>query len=47
MDARFYPSMRPKHADGRAHLHALNMTPIRDTTGQPSRFVEAKLSKTA
>ena len=44
-EARFYPSVRSKHADGRAQLHALNMTPIRDGSGQASRFVAVILSE--
>ena len=43
-DTRFYPSVRSKHADGRAQMHALNMTPIRDAQGQPSRFLAVILS---
>lgn len=44
-DSRFYPSIRSKHADGRAQVHALNMTPIRDAAGDPSRFVAVILSE--
>lgn len=43
-EPRFYPSVRSKHADGRAQIHALNMTPIRDASGQPSRFLAVILS---
>lgn len=43
-EPRFYPSVRSKHADGRAQLHALNMTPIPDERGLPSRFVAVILS---
>lgn len=43
-ETRFYPSVRSKHADGRAQLHALNMTPIRDGSGQASQFVAVILS---
>ena len=43
-EARFYPAVRSKHADGHAQLHALNMTPIRNTQGQASRFVAVILS---
>lgn len=43
-ESRFYPSIRSKHADGRAQVHALNMTPIRDAQGKASRFVAVILS---
>ncbi len=39
-----YPSVRSKHADGRAQVHALSMTPIRDKAGIPSQFVAVILS---
>jgi diguanylate cyclase (GGDEF)-like protein/PAS domain S-box-containing protein len=41
---RHYPSVRSKHADGRAQVHALSMTPIRDSAGKPSQFVAVILS---
>ncbi|MGE3474707.1 MAG: putative bifunctional diguanylate cyclase/phosphodiesterase [Rhodospirillaceae bacterium] len=44
-ETRFYPSVRSKHADGRAQIHALNMTPIRDATGVPTRFVAVIMSE--
>ncbi len=42
---RNYPSVRSKHSDGRAQVHALNMTPISDTAGQPSQFIAVILSE--
>ena len=41
---RHYESVRSKHADGRAQVHALSMTPIRDTAGVPNQFVAVILS---
>jgi diguanylate cyclase (GGDEF)-like protein/PAS domain S-box-containing protein len=42
---RYYPSVRSKHADGRAQVHALSMTAITDGTGKPSQFVAVILSE--
>jgi diguanylate cyclase (GGDEF)-like protein/PAS domain S-box-containing protein len=42
---RHYPSVRSKHADGRAQVHALSMTSINDSAGQPSQFVAVILSE--
>ncbi len=41
---RHYPSVRSKHADGRAQVHALSMTSITDSSGKPSQFVAVILS---
>jgi diguanylate cyclase (GGDEF)-like protein/PAS domain S-box-containing protein len=42
---RHYPSVRSKHADGRAQVHALSMTAINDNSGAPSQFVAVILSE--
>jgi diguanylate cyclase (GGDEF)-like protein/PAS domain S-box-containing protein len=42
--ARHYPSVRSKHADGRAQVHALSMTAISDGEGNPSQFLAVILS---
>ena len=42
---RHYASVRSKHADGRAQVHALSMTAIADAAGQPSQFVAVILSE--
>ena len=42
---RYYPSVRSKHADGRAQVHALSMTAITDDGGQPSQYVAVILSE--
>ncbi len=41
---RHYPSVRSKHSDGRAQVHALSMTSINDGMGNPSQFVAVILS---
>ena len=43
--SRHYPSVRSKHADGRAQVHALSMTSINDGDSQPSQFVAVILSE--
>lgn len=35
-ERQHYESVRSKHADGKAQLHSLTMTPIRDASGEPS-----------
>jgi diguanylate cyclase (GGDEF)-like protein/PAS domain S-box-containing protein len=42
---RHYPSVRSKHADGRAQVHALSMTAITDGSGAPSQFLAVILSE--
>ena len=42
---RHYPSVRSKHADGRAQVHALSMTSIRDDAGEASQFLAVILSE--
>ncbi len=42
---RHYPSVRSKHADGRAQVHALCMTSIRDDAGEASQFLAVILSE--
>jgi diguanylate cyclase (GGDEF)-like protein/PAS domain S-box-containing protein len=44
-EARHYPSVRSKHAGGRAQIHALSMTAINDGDGRPSQFVAVILSE--
>jgi len=44
-ETRHYPSVRSKHADGRAQVHALSMTSIPDNSGVPSQFVAVILSE--
>ncbi|MDX2142173.1 MAG: EAL domain-containing protein [Rhodospirillaceae bacterium] len=41
-----YDSVRSKHADGKAQLHSLTMTPVLDGTGVPSQYVALILSET-
>ena len=41
---RHYPSVRSKHSDGRAQVHALSMTSINDGSGNPSQFLAVILS---
>ncbi len=42
---RHYASVRSKHADGRAQVHGLSMTPIRDDAGAPTDFLAVILSE--
>ena len=42
---RHYPSVRSKHADGRALVHALSMTSIKDGSGEASQFLAVILSE--
>jgi len=41
-----YDSVRSRHADGKAQLHALTMTPVLDGSGVPSQYVALILSET-
>ena len=45
-DRRDYPSVRSKHADGKAQVHSLSMTPILADDGAPSQFLSVILSDT-
>ena len=45
-DRRDFPSVRSKHADGKAQLHSLSMTPILAEDGAPSQFLSVILSDT-
>ncbi len=42
---RHYTSIRSRHADGRAQVHGLSMTPIRDDSGTPTDFLAVILSE--
>jgi diguanylate cyclase (GGDEF)-like protein len=41
-----FDSVRSKHADGKAQLHSLTMTPVLDGGGVPSQYVALILSET-
>lgn len=41
-----YDSVRSKHADGKAQVHSLSMTPIVNEAGEPSQFLAVILSDT-
>ena len=43
-ETRHYESVRSKHSDGRAQVHALSMTPIRDEHGGAPDFLAVILS---
>ncbi|MEQ9447950.1 MAG: EAL domain-containing protein, partial [Rhodospirillaceae bacterium] len=43
-EAKHFPSVRSKHADGSAQVHSLSMRSIADKTGTPSRYVAVILS---
>ncbi len=43
-ETRHYTSVRSKHSDGRAQVHGLSMTPIRDENGGPPDFLAVILS---
>ena len=43
---RNFDSVRSKHADGKAQLHSLSLTPIETDDGAPSRFLAVILSDT-
>jgi len=45
-DRQHFDSVRSKHADGKAQLHSLTMTPINDPGGEPSQYVALILSET-
>jgi diguanylate cyclase len=45
-ERQHFESVRSKHADGKAQLHSLTMTPIHDAAGEPSQFVALILSET-
>jgi diguanylate cyclase len=45
LEPRLYPSVRSKHADGRAQLHALSFTPIRDGDGEAGQYLAVILSE--
>lgn len=44
--AQNFESVRSKHADGKAQVHSLNMTPITTDDGEPSQFLAVILSET-
>lgn len=41
-----FDSVRSKHADGKAQVHSLNMTPIISDDGEPTQFLAVILSET-
>jgi diguanylate cyclase (GGDEF)-like protein/PAS domain S-box-containing protein len=45
-ERQHFDSVRSAHADGRAQLHSLTMTPVNDAAGEPSQFVAVILSET-
>jgi diguanylate cyclase len=45
-DRAHYDSVRSRHADGKAQLHSLTMTPVLDGQGTPSQYVALILSET-
>jgi diguanylate cyclase (GGDEF)-like protein/PAS domain S-box-containing protein len=45
-DRRNFESVRSKHADGKAQIHSLSMTPIAADNGAPSQFLSVILSDT-
>lgn len=45
-DRQHFDSVRSQHANGRAQVHSLTMTPVKDATGEPSQYMALILSET-